>query len=191
MSLVANYSSGSESDSDHEQQKSNINIRSFANSLPPPKRKVDATTGKVQIYVDLPPKIDDSELDTTLADSTPNIKRQKTSTGSGLLASLLPAPMNKNPSIKKEQKSQTPSTTFIPPALAKRKAELEAAKAKTLSKNESKDNSRSSGKVKAVEVELDAEEENEEKSDDEPAGEMTSFFPLGKLGEGEMISSGE
>jgi hypothetical protein len=190
MSLVANYSSGSESDSDHEQQKSSTKIRSFANSLPPPKRKVDATTGKVQIYVDLPPKIDDSELDTTLADSAPNIKRQKTSTGSGLLASLLPAPMNKNPSIKKEQKSQTPSTTFIPPALAKRKAELEAAKAKALSKNESQDNLRSSGKVKAVEVENE-EEQNEEEGDDEPAGEMTSFFPLGKLGEEEMISSGE
>ncbi|GAB5592393.1 hypothetical protein Unana1_07293 [Umbelopsis nana] len=172
MSLVANYSSGSDSESDNDQQKTIKPSRSFADSLPPPKRKVDVSTGKVQIFVDLP-KLDDKDLDTSSTTTAPSIKRQKTSNGSGL-SSLLPAPKNKNPSIKKETQA-APSTTFIPPALARRKAEIQAAKAAS-AQNADKE------KPKVIEKPVETvneDQENDEESDDEPAGEITSFFPLG------------
>lgn len=174
MSLVANYSSGSDSESDNDHQKTIKPSRSFADSLPPPKRKVDVSTGKVQIFVDLP-KLDDKDLDTSSTTTAPSIKRQKTSNGSGL-SSLLPAPKNKNPSIKKETQA-APSTAFIPPALARRKAEIQAAKAAS-AQNADKE------KPKVIEKPVETvneDQENDEESDDEPAGEITSFFPLGKF----------
>ncbi|KAH8549509.1 mitotic checkpoint regulator, MAD2B-interacting-domain-containing protein [Umbelopsis sp. PMI_123] len=187
MPLVANYSSGSESDSDNEPQQASKLQRSFADSLPPPKRKVETTNGKVQIFVDLPKMTNDDYNDNDSEDTTPANKRQKISGGSGGsgLSALLPPPKNPNASLRKEEPSPSTTTkpittstttTFIPPALAKRKAEL-AAKA-----SEQEDVDKAKLKVSqktTIESVAGEEETNEDESDDEDAGEVKSFFPLG------------
>jgi hypothetical protein len=188
MPLVANYSSGSESDSDNEPQQASKLQRSFADSLPPPKRKVETANGKVQIFVDLPKMTNDDYNDNDSEDTTPANKRQKISGGSGGsgLSALLPPPKNPNASLRKEEPSPSTTTkpittstttTFIPPALAKRKAEL-AAKA-----SEQEDVDKAKLKVSqktTIESVAGEEETNDDESDDEDAGEVKSFFPLGK-----------
>lgn len=184
MPLVANYSSGSESDSDSEPQQTPKTQRSFTDSLPAPKRKLETANGKVQIFVDLPKLSNDKDHDNELKDSAPVSKRPKTSGGSGLSA-LLPPPKNPNASLRKEgsTSSTTPTkaptsttTSFIPPALAKRKAEL-AAKSST---STTVDNSKLNILKKTTVEPVDSEDEKDEnESDNEDDGGVKSFFPLG------------
>lgn len=184
MPLVANYSSGSESDSDSEPKQTPKPQRSFADSLPAPKRKVETANGKVQIFVDLPKLSNDNDYDNELKDSAPVSKRPKTSGGSGLSA-LLPPPKNPNASLRKEgsTSSATPTkaptsttTSFIPPALAKRKAELAAKASTPTTVDNAKLNTFKKTTVESVDNE---EEEDEDEGDDEDEGEVKSFFPLG------------
>lgn len=179
--LVANYGSDSESDSDHEQPKQQKTQSSLASSLPPPKKKADNASGKVQIYVDLPKVVDDddnSEDEKTM----PTIKRPKAaSSGPGLLASLLPAPKNAAPSKKQTDSTSTAanapvkSTSFIPPAIAKRKAELQAAAKRT-------EEAKVKNDVQKDDVGDDESDQDEQYSgdDDTTNAPVTSFFPLGK-----------
>ncbi|KAI9277690.1 mitotic checkpoint regulator, MAD2B-interacting-domain-containing protein, partial [Umbelopsis sp. AD052] len=179
MPLVANYSSGSDSDSDSEPKQTTKPQRSFIDSLPPPKRKVETANGKVQIFVDLPKPNNDRDNDNDNG-SMPIAKRPKTSGGSGLSA-LLPPPKNPNASLRKEgSASSTPTTaptskatSFIPPALAKRKAELAAKASAATNVDKAKLNI-----IKKTTVESE-EDEEEDESDDEDVGEVKSFFPLG------------
>ncbi|KAI8577493.1 hypothetical protein K450DRAFT_251937 [Umbelopsis ramanniana AG] len=179
MPLVANYSSGSDSDSEPEQTTKPQ--RSFIDSLPPPKRKVETANGKVQIFVDLPKLNNDNDNDKDFKDTMSANKRPKTSGGSGLSA-LLPPPKNPNASLRKEgSTSSTPTTapistttSFIPPALAKRKAELAAKASATTTVDKAKLNI-----TKKTTVEDEEEEEEDDESDNEDVGEVKSFFPLG------------
>jgi hypothetical protein len=186
MPLVANYSSGSESDSDSEPKQTTKPQRSFTDSLPPPKRKVETANGKVQIFVDLPKLTNDkdNDYDHDFKNSMPANKRPKTSGGSGLSA-LLPPPKNPNASLRKEgSTSSTPTTTpttstttsFIPPALAKRKAELAAKASAPTNVDKAKLNISKKTIVESVDSE---EEKDEDESDEEDVGEVKSFFPLG------------
>jgi hypothetical protein len=179
--LVANYGSDSESESDNEQPKQQKSQSSLTSSLPPPKRKLDTSSGKVQIFVDLP-KVADDDNNNEDDNTTPTIKRPKiSSSGSGLLASLLPAPKNAAPSKKQADtqsnaaSAQVKSTFFVPPAIAKRKAELQAA-AKRSEEAKIKDNIQKDdmGDGESDQDEVDSGD------DDTSNAPVTSFFPLGK-----------
>ncbi|KAJ2962915.1 hypothetical protein NQZ79_g1986 [Umbelopsis isabellina] len=178
--LVANYGSDSESDSDNEQPKQQKTQSTLASSLPPPKRKADNASGKVQIFVDLP-KVTDDDDNSEDDIKAPTIKRPKTSSsGSGLLASLLPAPKNAAPSKKQTDSASTAanaqvkSTSFIPPAIAKRKAELQAAAKRT-------EEAKVKNDVQKDDVGDDESDQDEQDSgdDDTANAPVTSFFPLG------------